>query len=265
MIGITINEKRYKAPHDWTEITLAKFIELCDIEIPAKLRALWEALAAGDDKAHAKADEDIGLVELEKTFPTYYGKVIRCLTNVPQTVINMMHTALREMLFNNYLRHYVYSTFAQFPLTLDDGKVTQYAPPERADFKLQGTTYELPRTLKVFGSDVPLGDEPAITFAEASDIEIALRQMATGAANRLPMFLAVYCRPAGESYDEKRTIAREKLFHELPMDIVWSVFFCIYRQLKTYQNSTRQFSVRAAQILQAKYGSLVSGTSDGEA
>ena len=241
MITLTINNVKYKAPQDWSEITLKKFIALCGIEIPEKLRLLWKASAGGNDKEYALVNDSIGVTELEKVFPVYYGHVITCLTTVPQDVVDMMHTALREQLFNKYLRHYVYSTFANMPLHLVNGDLEVYEPAAVKSFKVGGVEYMLPETLSVYGSDIPMGREQVITFAEASDIEIALRNMAEGAADRLPMFVAIYCRPKGEKYNEQAVIQRAAALNTLPMSTVWAVFFCIYRLLQKYQTSTQRF------------------------
>lgn len=256
MITITIDDKEYNAPQDWDEITLGKFIDLCNIEIPEKLRNLWIASASDDDEEWKKADSVIGTHENLKVFPAYFGKVMACLTDIPKKVINEVHAPLREQFFNTHLRYFIYSSFAKFPLHIVDGKLEMYDPEYKPSFILNGLTYYLPRQLKVYGDSVPLGLEKAITFAEASDIEVALRDMAEGAADRLPMFVAIYCRPEETEYSEAGTLEREKLFMELPMEEVWRVFFCIYRLLGKFQNYIREYSRKAEKVLPERLKSL---------
>jgi hypothetical protein len=227
MIKLTIEGAEYKGPFDWSEITLDKFIALCEIEIPDKLRALWQAAASGDNKTYDAAAEKITITETEKVFPTYYGKVIELLTTVPYDIIDRMYGALREEFFNKYLRHYIYSAFTTQPMILENGQLVVYRPPDITSFQHKGVKYMLPESLRIYGSEIPMAKETAVTFSEASDIEVALRHMTTGAADRIPMFVAVYCRPEGEQYNEAAALLREKLFHDLPMNVVWSVFFCM--------------------------------------
>ena len=250
MITFTIDEKEFHAPRDWSEITLGKFIQLCNIPIPEKLRNLWIASATDppDDEAYKKADKVIGVEETVKIFPGYFGEVIGCLTDLPQEIIDRLDGALREQFFNNHLRHFIYSIFAKYPVHLVDGKLEMYDPEYKTSFVLNDVVYYLPRDLKVYGDTIPLGFEKAITFAEASDIEVALRNMAEGAADRLPMFVAIYCRPEETEYTEAGTLEREKLFMDLPMEEVWRVFFCIYRQLGKYQNFIQEYSKRVVEV-----------------
>lgn len=258
MITLTIDEKEYQAPQFWEEMTLAKFIELCNIEIPEKLRNLWmaSALDPPDDEAYKKADEVIGVEETHKIFPAYFGQVMGCLTDLPQDVIDRTDGALREQFFNAHLRHFIYSTFARHPLHLVDGKLEMYEPPYATSFILNDVVYYLPRDLKVYGESIPLGRERAITFTEASDIQVALQNMAEGAADRLPMFVAIYCRPEETEYTEEGTLAREKLFMDLSMQEVWRVFFCIYRQLGKYQNFIQEYSKRVVELLPGRLENL---------
>lgn len=250
-------EEIYQAPQDWTEVTLKKFIELCNIDIPEKLRNLWVASASESDEEYNKASDQIKYQELEKEFPTYYGEVMKLLTNIPHSVIDLIHGATREEFFNKHLRYFIYSSFAKYPVFFKDGKTVLYDPPYKKSFKLNGKEYFLPENLKVYGEEIPMGKEKAITFAEASDIEVALRDMAEGAANRLPMFVAIYCREKGEEYDEDKVIQRADDFMDLPMEEVWRVFFCMFKQLGRFQTYTQKYSKGLEKELVEKLGNLV--------
>lgn len=258
MLELEIEGTTYTAPDGWHEVTLGQFIRACNVEIPAKLRALWVASAGDDEEELKQAEEAIGVQELEKDFPRYYGRLMELFTTIPTEVIDRMHGPLREQFFNVHLRYIIYSSFARYPVVIRGGKTEMYDPPEREYFEFEGTQYMFPETLRVYGEEIPLGKEQAITFAEASDIEVALRNMAEGAANRLPMFVAVYCRPKGEVYDEEVTMERAKLFERgLTMDNVWRVFFCIYKRLGKYQNFIQEYSRKLEPELVQKLGSLV--------
>lgn len=260
-IEVEGKEIQYHAPQDWGEVTLGKFIELCNIEIPEKLRALWVASSIENEEEskeeYEKADKVVGINETQKVFPEYYGKVLRCLTDIPQDVIDIIHGPTREQFFNNHLRHYIYSSFARYPVHIVEGKLAMYDPEYRESFKLNEVDYFLPKNLKVYGEEIPMGREKAITFAEASDIEVALREMAEGASNRLPMFVAIYCREKDKAYDEQDVLRRAEVFNDLPMEEVWRVFFCIYKLLAKSQSYIQKYSKEAEKELAARLGSPV--------
>jgi hypothetical protein len=252
MLRLEFEEGVYEGPENWSEVTLGQFIELCNVKIPEKLRALWVASAKDDDDEYQKVSDQIGVPEVEKIFPEYYGKMMALLTTIPGDVIERIHGPAREQFFNLHLRYLIYSSFARYPVHVVDGKLEMYDPDPVEKFELDGVEYYLPKSLKVYGEVIPMGKEQAITFAEASDIEVALREMAEGAANRLPMFVAIYCREKGKKYDEDETLRRAEKFNELGMDHVWRVFFCIYRQLTRLQNYTPGYLREAEQKLVEK-------------
>lgn len=236
MTSAEIRGKFYDIYNEWSDITLDQFIKLCDIEIPEKLLKLWRA----------ETDEEYDRVKVEpedvlRTFPDYFGKVIKVLTSIPEEIVDLMDGALREQFFNFSFRHFVLSIGSPLPFTLEKNELIEYEPPYLESFEVNGETYFLPRTLRVFGEDVPLAEEHIMTFAEASAIELAWMNLANDVANRIPAFVALYCRKEGEGYNEKEVLKREKLFRYLKMNIVWRLFFCITELKEKYEISTLQY------------------------
>ena len=246
MIEFEIRGEQYNGKQDWRDITLREYISLCKVEIPEKLRNLWTT--SSDDKAYEKASEAVTSEDAIKIFPEYYGEIIRRLTNIPDDVIDLMDSGLRDAFFHRAFSHFILSMFTSHPLNNVEGKNIIYEPPDIKSFKIGKDRYYLPKTLKIYGEEIPLGEEPVISFAEAADIEIAIRHLAEGAVDRLPMFVSVYCRKLNEKYDEKKAMQREKLFLDLNMEVVWAVFFCIRRLLERYLTSTQSFLKGAARL-----------------
>jgi len=228
MLTVEIQGKEYKLCDNWSDLTLKTFGELCKIPIPTKLRDRWRAFIE-DKEPPTDSHRDI-----IKTYPAYYGKVIKLLSDIPDSVVNYIEWSVREKLFTEYLLKFSISTIASFP---------QYEPVHADSFKLNGEEYFLPVSLLYGGKSVPMAKEKIVTFSEASDIEIALQEWGEKGIEAMAQICAVYLRKAGESHSDELVIQRTEQFKELPMSAVWEVFFCIAilgwqyaRGIKTYSN-----------------------------
>ena len=268
MITLTIEGREYKAPADWSEITLQQFINVCAIAVPKKLIELYEAsaalndedpaLKARNDARYEAASEDITEWDLIRRFPAYYGRVMMALTDIPESVMRRIHHAPRSAFFNQHVRYIVLSTFMNVPVTIDpDVGIIAYEVPSKESFELGGRTYFFPKSLNIIGEDIPLANEKAITFAEAADIELAFSQLSKGGADSIPLFCAVYCREQGEEYDEHTVLIRAEAFRALTMDNVWQVFFCISALSKKYEISTRGYLRGVARLMRESLPEVV--------
>lgn len=261
MIKLTIEGREYRAPADWSEITLRKFIAISSIEVPKRLASLYEASAALNDpdpqkkeRNEARYESAVGALtewDLVRRFPVYYGRVMSALADIPESFVRRIHHEPRTAFFDQYARYIILSTFYSVPVTIDpDEGVKPYEAPPIESFELSGQKFFLPKSLRVVGEDIPLGRETAITFAEAADLDVALSRMRNGAAKNIPLFCAVYCRPEGEVYDEEGLLKRAELFEDLTMDTAWTVFFCIAALYEKYKISTRGYLTGVARLLQ---------------
>lgn len=227
MLKVEIQGSDYKLCDQWDDITLTTFGDLCRIKLPDNLRARWRAFI--EDK---EIPEDTHR-DIVKTFPTYYGKVIKLLSDIPQPVVDSIEWSVREKLFNEYLLKFCISTVSSFP---------QYEPLQAKSFKLDGEEYFLPESLKHGGQNIPLAGETIGTFAEAADIEIALHEWSEKGVDAMAQICAVYLRKAGETHSDELVIERTEKFKELPMSVVWEVFFCILMLGWKYMEGIKIFS-----------------------
>ena len=237
MIPWKIRGQVYQACSEWEDITLEKFIELSTIEIPAKLERLWIAstqLNVDGKKAkkaanieYEAANNDMVERDLIKIFPEYYGKILNLLTNIPPEVINELHGDVRTEMFDSTLRAFVLSLLYSHPIVIKKADVEMYTPPEIDKFKLDGEEYHFPKSLKLYGDVIPMANEKMITFAEAADIDLAIRELRSDGVVRFPLFMGIYCRKEGDVYDEKIALERAETFKKASMSVVWSLFFCI--------------------------------------
>lgn len=250
MIGWNVRGQVYQACSEWEDITLDKFIELSTIEIPKKLERLWIASTQLDvDGKKAKeaakaeyesANNDMTERDLIKVFPEYYGKVLELLTDIPPEVVNELHGDVRTEMFDSTLRPFVLSLIYSHPIVIKHTEVEMYTPPEIEKFKLDGQEYHFPKSLKLYGNILPMAEEKMIAFAEAADIDLAIRELRSDGVVRFPIFMGIYCRKEGEEYNEKIALERAEKFKKASMSIVWALFFCIEQLTVNSQNYIRK-------------------------
>lgn len=273
MIELTIEREKYTGPSGWYDITLEQFIRVCGVPLPERLRALYVACSGLNEtnaqrrpmaeKEYEKANGALTQRDLLKVFPEYYGKIIAILTTIPENVIDRLHHDVRTKIFDEWLRYVVLSAFMDYPVFYSTEGMVAYIPAETGSFELDGVEYLFPTTLKLYGGVYPMAEEAIITFAEAAEIEVAFHEMREQGVKRFPMFMALYCRPAGELYDEKTIMSRENIMQGVSMDKVWALFFCISRLLLQYNRSTRAYSKAVGRMLPTKPGAVASLISDG--
>ena len=250
MIGWKIRGKVYQACSEWKDLTLEKFIELSQIEIPPKLERLWTASAQLDvdgkkAKLAAKAEyeatnDDMTERDLIKVFPEYYGKILNLLTDIPLDVIELLHGDVRTEMFDSTLRAFVLSLIYSHPIVIKNTDVEMYTPEPIEKFELGGEEYHFPKSLKLYDEIIPMADEKTITFAEAADIDLAIRELRSDGVIRFPLFMGIYCRKEGEVYSEKTALERAEKFKKADMSIVWALFFCTEQLTVNLQNSIRK-------------------------
>jgi hypothetical protein len=130
--------------------------------------------------------------------------------------------------FVKYILPMVQDLNAEYPKT--------YNPVLMHAFKHKGIRYNMPTSLQV-GEEVILSHgQRARRFTEASNLLKVYSQLGRQGLTIMAQFVAsVVNEKEGEEWSETRIIARGEAFKDLPMDIVWEVFFCIsghlYRQL----------------------------------
>ncbi len=224
MVSVTIGDTRYTLRNEWDDITLAEFRGLYAIPVPAKLRQRWGALIGGMAKEYDAIVDTHR--EIVKVYPDYYGKVIAMMSDIPAEVLKYVDWSLRERLFNDYLWHFAATTLAPAPLIMD-GQLRWMEPVKATGFTFKGEQYNLPESLFYGGREVPCKDEKIATFAEASDIDIALHEWGEKGIDAMAQVCAVYLRKPGEQHSDELVIERAEMFKELPMSAVWEVFFCI--------------------------------------
>lgn len=250
MLTLTIEGSDYSAVSEWSDLNLQKFIELSKIECPEELKKLWEK--AGDKKEHGELIEKLETRSLVKDFPTFYGKVIDQLTEIPEELTDRITRELREKFYYDYLHQFYVSTLTRIPQIRKGKKIKEYEPELIGEFEHKGIKYIMPKTEVFFGNVIPMPKEKIISFAEASDIEMANIDWAENGLEAMSSVVAIYCRVKDEKYNEDVIRARAKVFETLGMDKVWQVFFCIMRSQRDLKNITHK-SILGETSVQARH------------
>lgn len=256
MIKLTIEGVEYFGPSGWEDITLDQFIRVSEAGIPSRLRDLLVAatdLNDLDPKAAKEAEKKYNEIaeavterDLVKNFPVYYGELMAILTDIPKDVIDRIDGELRAEFFDKHLRYIVLSLFYTMPIIRVGEGMEAFVPDPRESFELEGTKFYLPTTLKMYGNEVFMARESIVSFSEASEIELAYRELQDKGVERMPMFMAIYCRPIKEEYDEEKVLSREPKMRTVTMDNVWAVFFCIVELQFNYRKSILRFTKKEA-------------------
>lgn len=214
---IEINDKQYHIK-DWDTLTISEAEKLTKIKLPEKLKELY---TAGTGEKFAEIQKTI-TVEQEIGFGDYSGKVLKIMSDIPDELIKYMQYHERNDIYEYHCRDIIFSLMLPMPI---------FEPKKIESFEFEGETYLLPKSLKIFDKFLPGHSEKSLTFVEGQALFKAYAE--TQDKGNLRMLIAVYCRPEGEEYDEKKAIERSEKFGELPMSVAWEVFFCISGLLNT--------------------------------
>lgn len=268
MLILKVNGKEYSAIRSWSEMTLAKAIEVHRVisDIPPSLRSIYAVQTIADAEERKKKLDEVyaGLTPDDhiKTFPQFYGKVLGVLTNIPAEVIEQILWESRTVFYNEYCLTFVYG-FLHWPV--------DYVPHQIDSFNFKGVEYFLPEGKTVMGIKRPMANVEMIEFAECADLESRAQSLAGGKFEVAANIISILCRPKVERdgqmvierYDEDTCLKRAELFAELPMDIVWEVFFCSVELCNLSRTSILISTMEGALKQQRQKMRAVSQTSDG--
>ncbi len=220
---LSIHDTEYKAIEDWPEMSTAKAIEVNQVvhDMPELLRKLYDHSTKKnpDQKETDELYAEVTTEDRIKIFPVFYGEIMRVLTTIPGQVMEGILWDVRTQFYKQYCEHLVQGILF--------GDYSSIKGIE--NFEWNEHTYWLPTSGHFLNTDqsVPMEHESTIVFTEVADLEIYSEQLKGGKYEVAPNIISILCRHKNEHYDEKRSLERAKEFLDLPMNIVWEVFFCI--------------------------------------
>jgi len=207
---LEINKKDYHYKQSWTQLTLLDVSKIDAIEIPDDLLNALKMLCKD------KLDKDFAF-DFDKYTP-YYRRVASVFTKAP---LNEVPDVELNQFFSTELLGFLLDIKCRIPATFT-------LPDKRPDFfELKGEKYIFP-TQEIVANNAILGRNLNIMqFKEASDLIINWQNGSN--YESLALMVAVYCLKEGEEFSEELVLKRYQQFYELPMSVVLTVFFYIYK------------------------------------
>jgi len=248
VIRIQIGRNNYKGAYLWSDITLEQYITLAGIPIPAKYQNYVLVNERFDSNKKETVDQYMDAItefteeDLTVTFPEFYKRIIKVLTTIPLEEINRMKEEQITQVYDYHLRPFVLSLIYNTPVISLFGAIKEYEAPMMKRIRIGARIYHFPETVRIQGEEIPLAKEPIITYSEACDLFRESGGFTKQDIASLPLLMAIYCRPKGEAYNEKRSLERQDIFRKARMDQVWSLFFYTSQRLYGSGNFTLLFS-----------------------
>lgn len=223
MLHFEYGSKRHTCVSNWAEIPLNKAVQVMEVinEFPEALKKMYE-LSGVESRAdeYAKLQASLSDRQHYKEIPELYGKIITILSDVTENDIKQWGPIERNAFYIEYIFKFVYGLLV-IP--------ADYVAENITDFEHNGVRYFLPEGREIMGNEKPMANTSALEFAEVADLEIVAKEMQGGKYEVAANIVAILCRPLGEAYDEAEALERAKEFVNLPMHIIWEVFFYTLR------------------------------------
>lgn len=236
MIRIKIGKRTFSGVYHWDDMSLDRFCRLAALKMPPQYEAFILADGKYDHDSQESVDYFIDVVskltdrEINEDFPNYYTEVVQVLTNIPGRIISRLDKEKVIDLYDYYFKPFVLSLIYHTPVIHFMGQIKEYEPPDMGHIRIGWNRFLLPAMVTIMDQEIPLAKEPIISYTEASDIFRGMK-VSKDDIRRLALFMAIYCRKRGETYDEARVLKRQHLFMKAPMSAVWSVFFYTSRRM----------------------------------
>jgi hypothetical protein len=229
-----IDGKRYKLKIAWLTVTLSDAVRICALEI------------AEDDLKPILGDEVIDVNERQLR---YMANALSILSNCPADVLEATDKDSIVVLFDavKYMVRLLYYM-----------NIEEYEPSGVYTYLFNRRVYRLPESLVVDDNPILCYEEPCKNIIEASNIMKIVAEMKNEGLDKMRYVCALYLKEHGENdYDVKAIERKAELFKDLPMAIVWDVFFFMYFSLSRYMIDTVTPSLKEVGMLRrVKYTTL---------
>jgi hypothetical protein len=213
----SVGEDKRVLYDEWHEIKLNRAVVLYEVckSMPDKLRERYDTLYdIGNDRERA---EDFLIDWIDENqhldFSRFQIKCINALSD-SDVPLNISRQSL-SILYYTYLDSIVYGMIYQ--------GIT-HQPLVITHFEHKGVVYNIPKHRKLWDLDIYFEGIKMAQFTEFSDL-LGLVDKAENGFKFVATAIAALCLDDGEDYDESRVQEMSKDLEDLPMDIVWDVFF----------------------------------------
>lgn len=248
MLVVEISGSEYCIDTTWEDLTLRKAIKVATLakKMPEKLAEAYTKLVETEKVKEAAdavraVDETLTNRERTKTLPRFYGDVLGACSNIPKKVLRTIPHEWRTGIYQQYQEPFVFGCH-HYPkdfqaldiphFFFDMGRVFDEDGKEiKKQYKRQLVKFFLPENVKGLAHSIPMGNEQAVVWTESADLEHFSKELEAGNLTHAANICSIIARPMDttgkiEEYDEKKSLERAAHFLDLPMSIVWEVFFC---------------------------------------
>lgn len=203
----TIDKKNYRLKIAWNTVTLNDATSIAKLNLP-------EGFITGDFKQS----------------PRQMIEVLAILSNCPIEVLSQTDEISIISLYE--IVHYMVNQLYTF--NLDD-----YNPIGVQEIRFKGKRFLMPKTILIDDKPIFCYDEPCKKIIESNNLIQLISEMKHEGIDKMRYICAMYLNEKGKrGYDAEVIEKRANLFRELPMTIVWDVFFFIYSSLSSYMIAT---------------------------
>ena len=220
----------YHIKNDWPDLTIQDAIDLFKVikKAPALLSKIYHAKTQEKlDELHAKVTHEHEV----KTFPLFYGKMLMAMSDIPKEIMRQMQANERSSLYKILCEETVIGLI-HLP--------TKYEPQEEGGFEWKGEKLLYPASRIKMGEKIPLSEATALEFTEIADLEIFAKEMEGGKYEKAANIISILCRPEGEEYDEEISLKRAETMKDIPLNVMWDVFFWLIKHINA---STRASAI----------------------
>ena len=190
-------------PEKWEEITLGKYAEFIDATL-----ALQKVLK--DQKI-----DDTNIFDIVINYRKEFNNLFSAFTGLESNLVDKIKA-------ENIVTVYLF--IRKF--------LEQPKPKDIDHFVFEGKKYYLPKSkTDYFGNVLEMGEATFGEVVEAMQIQEMSEQFKNNNFKALPYQIAILCKLKDEELNENLISHRAKLFHKLPMNVVWNIaFFLIQRK-----------------------------------
>lgn len=249
MLVAGIGGTDYHIDTTWDDLTLRKAIKVAKLakKMPEKLAEAYAKIVelATDPKQAADAvreiEKEITQQDRIKTLPKFYGEVLAICSDIPAKVVKTIPHKWRTGIYQTYYENLVFGCL-HYPRDYEIKNIPHFffdmgrkfdsdGKEIKKEYKRHIVKFYLPENSKGLQEDRPMGNEQAVVWTESADMEHFSKEMEAGNLTHAANICSIIARPkdkdgAIEEYDEKIALERARHFMDLPMSVVWEVFFC---------------------------------------
>jgi hypothetical protein len=227
-----VNGKRYKLNIAWNTVTLKQAVAITQLRLDEeKLKHLLES----DEVTYC--DDTM----------RYITSVLDILTNCPnmEQVDNDSKVVMFDLI--KYMIRMLYYM-----------NIEEYQPEGISHIRFNSKRYVMPESIMIEDKPILCHKEPCKNIVEASNIMKVVSEMKSEGLSKMKYVCAIYLKEQeGEMYNPEVIAKRAKEFEELPMNVVWDVFFFMYFSLAKYMHGIVVPSLsRMGRLQRVKYSIL---------